>query len=377
MKSLGKIYLGFIILIFSLTLLTLFSPSLINVENENSSSFNKISNIALGLTDKKVIDQLNYNSNQLKTVPLYVKQKQNQENSSLKEKRLVFVGDIMLSRAVDKVMEQKGDFNFPFRYVKEFLNSADLTFANLEGPISDQGQELGHLYSFRADPQVISGLKEAGFDILSLANNHLYDWGPDALLDTISRLNNYNIQTVGAGYDQNQAYRPIILDIDNYKIAFLAASDIPPKNAAATQEKPGIAWLSSTLIEQEIMNIKNQVDLIVLSLHSGNEYLQLASDKQKTLYRQFIDAGADLIIGHHPHVIQEVENYNHGFIFYSLGNFIFDQNWSDSTSQGQAIEVILNQGKISQVNIFKVEISKKTFQPKILLETKKLFYSGI
>ena len=111
------------------------------------------------------------------------------------DRTLVFVGDIMLSRGVGRQMKAANDYTFPFRLIRDTLASAHLTFANLECPVSDQGKEKGHLYSFRADPRAIEGLTYAGFDIVSVANNHMYDWGPEALLDTVRRLREAGPQT--------------------------------------------------------------------------------------------------------------------------------------------------------------------------------------
>lgn len=293
--------------------------------------------------------------------------------SSRSNIRLLFVGDIMLSRGVADQINRNQSNSFPFENVYDFLKKADLTFGNLESPISDQGTDLGHLYSFRAPLKSIEGLAKAGFDVLSLANNHSYDWGPEALKDTISRLRAQKISTVGAGQNSQEAYQPKIIDIKGQKIAFLAATDIPPKEAEARSNRAGVAWMKPNIISQQIQKIKSQVDFIVVSMHSGSEYQKHPNADQRKFARQIIDAGANLVISHHPHVIQEYEKYKNGYIFYSLGNFIFDQNWSDETSKGLIVEVRLT-NKTKEINTYNVIISKSTFQPEISLNSKKQIF---
>ena len=122
---------------------------------------------------------------------------------------LLFVGDIMLSRSVGAVMRKENDFAHPFRLVADTLRKADIAFGNLEGPISVRGEKQGSIYSFRADPRVAEGLTLAGFDVLSLANNHSMDWGRDALQDTRTTLEDNDIKPVGAGMDERQANEPV------------------------------------------------------------------------------------------------------------------------------------------------------------------------
>ncbi|KKQ86536.1 MAG: Capsule biosynthesis protein CapA [Berkelbacteria bacterium GW2011_GWA2_38_9] len=287
--------------------------------------------------------------------------------------RLLFVGDIMLSRGVADQINRNQDYIYPFQDVKDFLKSADVTFGNLEGPISDRGTELGHLYSFRALPKSIDGLTAAGFDILSLANNHAFDWGIEALTDTTHRLRTQKINVVGAGQNFQEAYQPTILNIKGQKIAFLAATDIPPENAEATLTKAGIAWMKPEIISQEIQKLKSKVDLIIVSMHSGKEYQNRSNTSQQKFARLMIDAGANLVIGHHPHVIQEYEKYKNGHVFYSLGNFVFDQNWSDQTSIGQVVEISIKQ-RILSINTYQAQISKSTFQPQISQNSKKQIF---
>src|SRR3989344_4823240 len=258
-----------------------------------------------------------------------------------REYRIIFVGDIMLSREVGRQIKINSDPRFPFLKIADFLNSGDLVFGNLEGPISERGKNQGSIYSFRADPQTVHGLKFAGFDGLFLANNHIFDWGEIALIDTIDTLKNNGIQTVGAGKEYKSANEPVIFEIGNSTIGFLAYTNLYPEGLKATVESAGVSFFNLGFIEDQIAELERRVDLVVISLHWGEEYENKSNDNQKRIAKELIDSGADVVVGHHPHVIQEVENYNNGWIAYSLGNFVFDQSFSEETMGGMALEVFV------------------------------------
>jgi len=289
------------------------------------------------------------------------------QKKEVKPITIIFVGDIMLDRGVKlKVKKQeKGDWKFPFLRVSELLNSADLTTGNLEGPISNKGIRVGGIYSFRMDPAVIDGLQSAGFDILSLANNHILDYGQLAMEDTFSRLKETGIDYVGAGFNKDEAYSPIIKEVGKTKIAFLAFTNLGPSGWTAGEKSPGIAWLEKEKLEEAIKKAKEQADIIVVSFHFGDEYQSSSNSSQQFFAHLAIDSGADLVIGHHPHVVQEVEKYQKGYIAYSLGNFVFDQRFSEKTMTALLIKIIIRGGKIDELVPIKVKINDY-FQPEIL-----------
>jgi poly-gamma-glutamate capsule biosynthesis protein CapA/YwtB (metallophosphatase superfamily) len=280
--------------------------------------------------------------------------------------KLAFVGDIMLDRGVKYFVNKDfgGDYGGLFIKVKSQLQSYDLLFANLEGPVSDRGVDGGSLYSFRFEPRVIPVLKEAGFDIFSLANNHIFNWGKDAFADTLSLLSDANISYVGAGFDGAEAYKHKIINVKGVKIAFLDFSEF--KNGAvinSTSTIPGIALISEKAVSGSVFRAKKEADLVIVSYHFGNEYETEANDYQKKYAELAIDNGADLIIGAHPHVVQNMGQYRNVWIAYGLGNFIFDQGFSDATMQGGLLEAEINPStkKIDKVNLKKV-ILNKSFQ---------------
>lgn len=277
--------------------------------------------------------------------------------------KMIFVGDIMLGRGVEnQIIKNGGDFRFPFLLMKDYLDGADLVFGNLEGPISNRGRNQGSIYSFRFLPEAAEGLKFAGFDILSIANNHIWDWGKDALVDTPEILNNLDIQSVGAGSNYVEANQPAFFNFNNTRIAFLAFTNLYPKSLVAGEDVPGVSDFDLGSMREAIREASKKVDLVVVSWHWGEEYQDKSNSGQQRIAKEAIEAGADLVIGHHPHVFQEVEKYRDGFIAYSLGNFVFDQNFSEETMKGMTLEVVVSGKKIARVGPAYFRINSK-FQP--------------
>lgn len=289
------------------------------------------------------------------------------ENSSIV---IYAVGDIMLDRGVEYMIqtEGKGDFRFPFLKMAEDLRKADILFGNLEGPMAESGIRVGSIYSFRSDPRAVEGLKYAGFDMLSLANNHMLDYGRPALEDTIKNLKNNQIDYVGAGLSGAEAFSMKIKEIKNVKIGFLAYTDLGFQSWRAEEDETGMAWINEGDIDEIKRNIEEQkkkVDILIVSLHSGDEYQADPSAFQEKFARTCIDAGADVILGHHPHVVQRTEQYKKSWVIYSLGNFVFDQFFSPETMKGALLEIIIINGKIEEVNAKEVVISQ-FYQPCLL-----------
>ena len=293
------------------------------------------------------------------------------ENLNIKEDKnftttLLFVGDIMLSRSIGNIMEKNKNYLFPFEFSIDFLKKADLTFGNLEGPISDKGKNQGSIYSFRADPKVVEGLIESGFDILSIANNHIFDWGEPALLDTIDRLEKNNISYIGVGKNYQEANEIKIKEINGTKFGFLGLTSLYPKSFWAKDNRVGLTEFDEDKILEKIKKAKENkiADVIIISLHWGEEYQTVSNQFQKNLAHKLVDVGADVVVGHHPHVAQDIERYKDGIIFYSLGNFVFDQNFSKETMEGLVTEIKIKDSKIDKVNIYKAQMNKY-YQPSI------------
>jgi len=273
---------------------------------------------------------------------------------------LILVGDMMLSRSVGKKMEAMNDYTFPFLKIANVLQPMDLVFGNLEGPISSGGKNQGSIYSFRASPRVVEGLRLANFSILSMANNHTWDYGKAALLDTINILKENNILSVGAGKNSVEANEMVVKEIKGNKIGFLAYTDLYPESLEAGNNYPGISNFDLQEISKKISEAKasSTVDLIFVSLHWGEEYAGVAKEKQREIAKKLIDAGADVIVGHHPHVVQGFEEYKNSLIFYSLGNFIFDQNFSEETMSGYLVKIKIIDKKVVKWEVFGTKINK-------------------
>ncbi len=293
----------------------------------------------------------------------------NREQKKIKPRKdtlLLFTGDIMLDRAVRKSVKKNasGDFSFLFQKIKPAVQKADIAFGNLEGPVSDVGSDIGNLYSFRMPPEALEAIKDAGFDALSLANNHTGDWGRVAFEDTLLRLNTAGILPVGGGYNENNAVNSKPISKNGLRFSFLGFSDVGPKWLKASKNRSGIL-IADGSFAKTIKKMAKKTDVLIISIHFGEEYKKFSNKRQQMLAKSAIDNGAKIVIGHHPHVTQEVEKYKDGIIAYSLGNFIFDQNFSKETMRGLMLEVVISpDGKIKSFKKRMVKMNE-FFQPEL------------
>lgn len=276
--------------------------------------------------------------------------------------KLAFVGDIMLDRGVKSSVYKNfaGDYEELFTKVGDDLQGYDILVGNLEGPISNKGTDQGGVYSFRFEPKTVLALRDVGFDVLSIANNHIFNWGRLAFTDTLANLTSEKINYIGGGFNGNEAYSEKIIDLNGVKIAFLTFSEFAAGGVNSSSTNSGIAVISEDEITRSVSEAKSQADLVVVSYHFGEEYADTPNSFQKKYAELAIDSGADLIIGHHPHVVQTLEQYKNVYIIYSLGNFIFDQYFSKETMQGGILEVEVNSSNkiIEKVTLKKVLLNK-------------------
>jgi len=243
---------------------------------------------------------------------------------------LAFVGDVMLARNVGKKIANLGK-DYPFSKTRRILSSADIAFANLEGVLTgDQITGSSKAFIFCSPPSFGESLVNGGIDIVSLANNHANDGGAKGLLETIKTLEELGIKYVGAGRNYLKARSLRIIEAKGKKIGFLAYTDLANiglSAASATSSQPGVASARTRAVFDEIKAAKRKVDFLVVSFHWGIEYqIGEPNARQKNLAYKCIDEGADIIVGHHPHVLQRVEVYHGKTIAYSLGNFVFDNH---------------------------------------------------
>ncbi len=245
--------------------------------------------------------------------------------------QLAAVGDVVL----DPNLGETSGFSSavsPFTDVSGLLMVADLTIGNFEAALGDQGQPADKEFTFRAPREAVVSLESAGFDLLSLANNHAMDYGPQALLQGIDLLLERGIATVGAGQDEVTAHLPFIFRIDDLEIAFLSYVNVPvewhgfdTQSWSASPTQPGVAWADPERIRSEVEAATYAADLVIVLLHSGNECIYQPSSVQEAAAYAAIEAGATLVLGHHAHVLQGIEFYAGGVIAYGLGDFTFPQ----------------------------------------------------
>ena len=235
------------------------------------------------------------------------------------------VGDVMLARGIGKRITENST-KWPFAHVRDKLRAADLTFCNLEFPFTHDGLKVNKPFCFKGDPANVACLTDAGFDIVSLANNHTLDCGRDGLTDTMRTLDAASVAYAGAGPTEADARAPRILTVNGLRIAILARNAWLPEIVWYRTDAPTIAPLDPDTIEDEIRAAARQADVVIVSVHWGEEFAKHPCPDQIDLAHKMIDAGANLVIGHHTHTLQPIEEYHKGVIAYSLGNFVFDNS---------------------------------------------------
>ncbi len=262
--------------------------------------------------------------------------------------KLVAVGDILFARGVGRQIERHGA-DWLFSHVKSTISGADIAFCNLECPLSQRGVPRRRRFLFRADPKHAHTLKTNGFDVVSVANNHTLDYGREALTDTISALTDAGLTPVGAGHNRSEACKLQVIRRKSLKIGILAYSDMPSDGVVRLSDRPTIAGLEPDELEAQIKSASRQCDTLVVSFHWGVEYMKKPTEHQQAIARQCIDAGADLIIGHHPHVLQPTEVYKGKPIIYSAGSFVWDSRiFGANKSAIYEIELGRNTAKITR-----------------------------
>ncbi len=251
-------------------------------------------------------------------------------------------GDIMLSRNVAAEINTHSDPQLPFSGMAEVLKSTDFNFANLESPVAPKTPVVGGTsLTFGAASSSIPALEENNFKIVNLANNHAYDQGLAGIDYTRQILDQNNILHEGTGDTLNQAWQPAVVTANGIKICFVgAAYGTNTGGATAAQYVAEIA--ETDRLKTAITQAKSECDFVVATMHAGIEYTRTPNQAQVTFAHTAIDDGADMVIGAHPHWVQPIEKYDGKYIFYSLGNFIFDQDWSTDTSQGLTLKIQLS-----------------------------------
>lgn len=263
---------------------------------------------------------------------------------------VTFGGDVMLGRRVGTAAARTGDVSSPLRAVGPRLAAADLTVLNLESTLSRAGSPQQGDDSFAAPPGVLAGLRGAGVDVLSLANNHTGDFGQQALLETVQRVRASGLQPVGAGRNLAEASRPVVVTRDGIRFGFLAFNAIG-ETPRATGTTPGAYSVRMpprtgplnqgdlTALTQAVKSLRASADVVVVLPHWGQQYTHRPVPAQRTVAAALLQAGADLVVGGHPHWVQSVQVTQNKLVAHSLGNLVFDMDFAQQTREGVLLEL--------------------------------------
>lgn len=293
----------------------------------------------------------------------------NIENVKDVEFELVAGGDVMMSRHVGTKIRESGDNAMPFRKIADVFSQADIAFINLESPFYDQGDYVTEGMVFKTEPEYIDGLNLAGIDMVSLANNHLRNRGRTGLQYTFDCLDQNNIKYSGAGNNYSEAHQYKIIEVKNLKIAFLSYTYSDGNGFISSVEKddPDVAFMEVGQMSEDVKIAKENADIVIISMHAGVEYKNYPNDQQEEFARAAIDSGAELVLGHHPHVVQSTESYNGGYIIYSMGNLVFDQMWSEETREGVIAKCKFVNSQVTEIEFVPVKIENFS-QPRLATE---------
>jgi poly-gamma-glutamate capsule biosynthesis protein CapA/YwtB (metallophosphatase superfamily) len=285
------------------------------------------------------------------------------------------VGDVLFDRGVRNTISNNSVF-YLFENVKEIISEKDLAFCNLECPLAniEDGFPLLKKHSFRADTTSVNGLNYAGFNIASVANNHTIDYGKDAFMKTLELLKSHRIFPVGGGKDQSEASEPLLLVKNGETFAFFGMVDFILDATIFDPNSPYPAFIKVDSLCAKIRELNTVVDNIIVSIHWGKGNSNIITKRQTEIAHQLIDAGADLILGHHPHVLQGIETYHNKIIIYSLGNFVFDHQ-QELNRQSVIFTCKFEKGNIVEPVFIPVSIVNYRPEPSDSLTFKKIFNS--
>lgn len=258
---------------------------------------------------------------------------------------LVFAGDIVLDDTAGKIIAKGGD---PFAAFAPVFRNADIRIGNLECVIATKGSAAGKNYTFRAHPRTIPVLKRH-FDAVALANNHSGDFGRDAFAEMLGLLKQHKLAQFGGGHNLGEAHAPLILERKGIRIALLGYSEFMPRSFEADYNAPGIAWSEDEQVVADIKKARStyHADIVIPVMHWGWENEVTAGARQRQLARLMIDAGADAVIGGHPHVRQDIEHYRGKPVVYSVGNFVMKETDNPNQRIGWLLRLQIDKQGVS------------------------------
>lgn len=285
-------------------------------------------------------------------------------------------GDIMLGRRVGDRLRSENDPAAVMRPFAEQLAAAEVTVGNLESTLSTDGTPTQGGDSFGSDPSVLQGLKLAGFDVISLANNHFGDFGRRAMLDTVDELADGGLTSVGGGRNVEQAREPVVVERHGVRIGFVATDSIG-ETPRARRGNPGTNRVDAPprtgpldrdaldRVSDDIRDLEDRVDVVVVLPHWGDQYTNEPVQSQRRMARAFVEAGADLVVGGHPHWVQGWETIDESTVVHSLGNFVFDMDFMRETQEGLVLEMVTRGDRVVALDTTPYVIGSRDFTPRL------------
>lgn len=285
-------------------------------------------------------------------------------NNDDEQLTMAFAGDIMMGRNIKQVTQEKG-YDYPFQRVHHFFRDADFSTANFENPavLNEGYTKLDKDINLKTDERAVKEIANQGIDTINLANNHTMDFGAEGLKDTMNSFKKYDVSTVGSGRNLAKSKEIDYKEVNGYKIAVLGFTDRYVKGFRAKSKEPGVLVADPKYYIPLVQEANENADIVVVHMHWGQEYDALPQTRQKEIGHALIDAGTDIVVGAHPHVLQPIDFYKKGVIFNSLGNFVFDQGWSQ-TSETALTQYTLSSNGDAKVNVYPMQITEG--QPRLV-----------
>lgn len=268
-----------------------------------------------------------------------------------------FTGDILLDSTVGQDIERYG-VDYPFTKLAPILKNADLTVGNLETSVSTKGTPQEKQFTFRSKPNTLKGLVDAGYDAVTIANNHTLDYGRDALLDTIHYLDQYKIGHTGAGKNEEEAFKAYYTTIKGKRVSIIGLSRVLPYESwYALKDRPGIAnaYHDEPMYSYVKKAVQNS-DYTIVFIHWNKERMDYPEAYARTMAKAFIDLGVDAVIGSHSHSLMGMEFYKGAPIFYSMGNFVFTPSSSPKGRETMIAQLTFKNGKVEKTSVVPAKI---------------------
>ncbi|OQX50970.1 hypothetical protein B5M47_02545, partial [candidate division CPR3 bacterium 4484_211] len=271
-------------------------------------------------------------------------------DSSSTDWEILAGGTVVLSRGVDERIRKYKDVNYPWKKIKPLTRSADLTIVNFKSPFVKDCPYVPDKTVFCSQADYVKGIVSAGVDLVSVAGNHLGDYGVEGIEYTVDVLLGNDILFTGAGRNATEAFKPQIVELkkrdgDSLKIGFFSFNTVAGTSPAAGKGSTGVAWWDENLIKGLVENIRSYVDILMVMPNWGVEYTHQPTAGQIEIGHKLVNWGVDVVLGDQAHWVQKYEEYNGGLIFYGLGNLVFDQMWSQKTREGMLVKLKINQDK--------------------------------